>query len=239
MKGYKGFNKDMKCRGMQFEVGKTYEYEGDIKLCEKGFHFCENPLDIFNYYSPAGSRFAEIEAGGVSNETENDSKRCSKKLTVKGLVSLQAMVKRSVEFIFSRVDWKNAEENNTGDQSAATNTGYYSAATNTGDYSAATNTGDRSAATNTGHRSAATNTGDDSAATNTGDRSAASVEGKESVAISVGRGSKAKASLSSFIVLAEWKEGHRVSVKSVQVDGKKIKADTFYTLKRGKFVKAD
>ena len=194
MKGYKGFNKDMKCRGMQFEVGKTYEYDGDIKLCEKGFHFCENPLDIFNYYSPAGSRFAEIEAGGVSNETENDSKRCSKKLTVKGLVSLQAMVKRSVEFIFSRVDWKNAEENNTGDRSAATNTG---------------------------------------------DRSAASVEGKESVAISVGRGSKAKASLSSFIVLAEWKEGHRVSVKSVQVDGKKIKADTFYTLKRGKFVKAD
>jgi len=311
MKGYKGFDKDMKCRGMQFEVGKTYEHEGDVELCKRGFHFCENPLDIFNYYPPADSKFAEIEAEGVSPETELDSKRVSKKLTVKGFISTQAMVKLSVDFIFSKVDWKNNKESNTGDysaatntgirsaatntgtqsvatntgtqsaatntgyqsvatntgtQSAATNTGIRSAATNTGIRSAATNTGIRSAATNTGIRSAATNTGDYSAAANTGDysaatstgigsaatntgirsaatntgiRSAASVEGVESVAISIGIEGKAKASLGSFIVLAEWKDGHRISVKSALVDGKKIKADTFYTLKRGKWARAD
>ena len=194
MKGYKGFDKDMKCRGMQFEVGKTYEHEGDVELCKRGFHFCENPLDIFNYYPPADSKFAEIEAEGVSPETELDSKRVSKKLTVKGFISTQAMVKLSVDFIFSKVDWKNNKESNTGDYSAATNTGI---------------------------------------------RSAASVEGVESVAISIGIEGKAKASLGSFIVLAEWKDGHRISVKSALVDGKKIKADTFYTLKRGKWARAD
>jgi hypothetical protein len=142
---------------------------------------------------------------------------------------------------------------NTGDQSAATNTGYQSAATNTGDRSAATNTGYQSAATNTGYRSAATNTGDQSAATNTGDqsaatntgcRSAASVEGQESVAISLGIEGKAKGALGCWLVLAEWEQDdsynwHRKVVKSFEVDGKKIKADTWYILKNGNAVKAE
>ena len=141
---------------------------------------------------------------------------------------------------------------NTGDQSAATNTGYRSAATNTGNWSVATNTGnwsvatntgDRSAATNTGNWSAATNTGNWSAATNTGDRSAASVEGIESVAISVGVGGKAKGAKGCFLVLAEWgqsagAERHIKKVKAVKVDGKKIKEDTFYILKDGRFEEA-
>ena len=126
---------------------------------------------------------------------------------------------------------------NTGDDSAATNTGYQSAATNTGNYSAATNTGDHSAATNTGDESAATNTGDESAATNTGYRSAATVEGKESVAISLGTNGRAKGAKGCFIVLAEWKQDsdyhwHRETVKSVKVDGEKIKENVFYVLKK-------
>ena len=129
---------------------------------------------------------------------------------------------------------------NTGDRSAATNTGYQSAATNTGDCSAATNTGNRSAATNTGDRSAATNTGDWSAATNTGDCSAASVEGKDSIALAFGVESKAKGTLGCYIVLAEWgedDEGNRQlkTVKCHKVDGEKIKPDTWYMLKNGKF----
>ncbi len=254
MIGYKGFDKNMQCRGFQFEEGKEFVHEGDVKLCEEGFHFCENPLDIFTYYSPADSKIAEVVAEEVSPETESDSNRVCKKISIKGFLSLHTVVDLSVKFIFTKVDWKNAKESSTGDYSAATNTGYQSAATNTGKQSAAMNTGYQSAATNTGNRSAATNTGDYSAATNTGDLSTATntgdysaatntgdysasiVEGEESIAISLGIGGKAKASLCSFIVLAEWKGGHRVSVKSIQVDGESIKADTFYSLVDGLFI---
>ena len=135
----------------------------------------------------------------------------------------------------------NSAATNTGYRSAATNTGYYSAATNTGNYSAATNTGYYSAATNTGDNSAATNTGYYSAATNTGYYSAATNTGKNSVAVAWGRESKAKAAKGSYIVLAEYGEWNGeeypiLHAKMKKVDGKKIKADTFYRLKDGKFV---
>ena len=185
MIGYKGFDKDFKCRDMQYEVGKTY-IEKEAKLCKKGLHFCENPLDVFTYYSPNDGKFAEIEADDVSPETGDDSKRVAKKLTVKTEINLFKLVKLGVEYIKTQIDWDNNKESNTGDYSAATNTGDRSAATNTGDYSAATNTGDRSAATNTGYRSAATNTGNRSAATNTGNRSAATNTGYYSAATNTG-----------------------------------------------------
>ena len=185
MIGYKGFDKDFKCRDMQYEVGKTY-IEKEAKLCKKGLHFCENPLDVFTYYSPNDGKFAEIEADDVSPETGDDSKRVAKKLTVKTEINLFKLVKLGVEYIKTQIDWDNNKESNTGDYSAATNTGDRSAATNTGDYSAATNTGDRSAATNTGYRSAATNTGNRSAATNTGYYSAATNTGDYSAATNTG-----------------------------------------------------
>ena len=128
---------------------------------------------------------------------------------------------------------------NTGDRSAATNTGNRSAATNTGNRSAATNTGYQSAATNTGNWSAATNTGDQSAATNTGDQSAATVSGEESVACALGYEGKAKGTKGCWLVLAEWKDGHRKDVRCFYVDGESVKANVFYTLKDGELVEAD
>ena len=128
---------------------------------------------------------------------------------------------------------------NTGDWSAATNTGYRSVATNTGWQSAATNTGHRSVATNTGNWSAATNTGHRSVATNTGDRSAATVLGEESVACSLGEYGKAKGAKGCWLVLAEWKDGHRKDVRCFYVDGESVKANMFYTLKDGELVEAD
>ena len=130
---------------------------------------------------------------------------------------------------------------NTGYRSTATNTGDYSASTNTGECSAATNTGDRSASTNTGYRSTATNTGDYSASTNTGYRSTASVSGNESFAIATGYQGKVKGALGCWIACAEWAEDdngnwHPVGFKAVRVDGKKIKADTWYRLEKGKFI---
>ena len=189
---YKGTDKDMKCRGFQFELGKEY-VEEEAKLCEKGFHGCEYPLDVFAHYAPADSRFFVADLDGVTEEeAEGDSKRSGTKIKLRAEIGIAGIVKAAVEYIKEKAESsKNQTGNrsaatNTGDQSAATNTGFCSAATNTGNWSAATNTGDRSAATNTGNYSAATNTGFCSAATNTGDYSAATNTGNLSAATNTG-----------------------------------------------------
>ena len=193
--GFKGFDSNLKCKTHQYEVGKEYVHDGPVSLCQSGFHFCENPIDVFDYYPPADSRYAEIEAEDVSDREGGDSKRVCKKIHIKAEITLKSLIEAAIKFTFDRVDWKDAKESNsgprsaatnTGPQSAATNTGYRSAATNTGPQSAATNTGPQSAATNTGDRSAATNTGYQSAATNTGDRSAATNTGPQSAATNTG-----------------------------------------------------
>ncbi len=235
MKMYKGFDQNLKCKNYQYEVGKEYE-EPSAKLCSKGFHACEFPMDVFSYYPPADSRYCEVDLDATQERHEDDSKRVGKKIKISAEIGIPGIIKAGVEYIKDQVDWENSKEN-TGDRSAATNTGNQSAATNTGNQSAATNTGDRSAATNTGNWSAATNTGDRSAATNTGNQSAAIVTGKDSVAIATGYQSKAKGAVGCFIVLAERDlNNNLLDVKAVKVDGANIKPDTFYMLKSGKFV---
>ena len=207
MKCYKGFDKDLKCRGFQYEIGKEYE-ENTADICHKGFHACENPMDVFGYYNPADSRYCEVDLD-TNEQTEEDSKRVGKKIKIETEIGLSGLIQAGVKFILEKVDFKSAKESNTGNRSAATNTGDWSAATNTGYQSvatntgyqstttntgyqsAATNTGNRSAATNTGYRSAATNTGNRSAATNTGDRSAATNTGDWSAATNTGNRSAA------------------------------------------------
>ena len=191
---YKGFDKNWKCRGYQYEIGKTYEHQGKVEACESGFHSCEYPLDVFSYYAPSESKFALVKAGGEISKGDDDSKIASMKITIKAELNIPKLVQKAVDFIMGKINWDNKQTNtnnwsaatNTGDQSVATNTGYKSAATNIGDWSAATNTGNRSAATNTGNRSAATNTGDQSVATNTGDQSVATNTGYKSAATNIG-----------------------------------------------------
>ena len=198
MKCYKGFDKDLKCRGFQYEIGKEYE-ENAADICHKGFHACENPMDVFGYYNPADSRYCEVDLD-TNEQTEEDSKRVGKKIKIETEIGLSGLIQAGVKFILEKVDFKSAKESNTGEQSAATNTGArsaamsagrQSAATNTGRQSAATSTGEQSAATNTGARSAAMNTGYQSAATNTGARSAATNTGYQSAATNTGRQSAA------------------------------------------------
>ena len=254
IKGFKGFDKDLKCRGYQYELGQDFQEEGKIEACSKGFHFCENPFDVFSYYPPSAengiNRYCVVEGGGSIDKDSDDTKIACSKLHISAEIGLKGLVEAGIKFILDKVNWKDCKESNTGYysaatntgyQSAATNTGYQSAATNTGDQSAATNTGYQSAATNTGYRSAATNTGDQSAATNTGDRSAAQVSGKDSIAIVTGKDSKAKGSIGCWIVLTErgeW-DGNTYpikEVKAVKVDGGLIKPDTFYKLDNGKII---
>lgn len=226
IKGYKGFNPDMTCRGFQYETGKEYDTDG-AKACERGFHFCENPFDVWGYYPPCGedgrlNRFCEVEGSGETDCSKPDKTACSH-IRIGDEIGLQGIIKAGVKFIMDKAAGDGEKESNTGDRSAATNTGNRSAATNTGDCSAATNTGGQSAATNTG------------------DCSAASVGGRESVAIVTGKDSMAKGAPGCWIVLTErgdW-DGATCPIKEVKafkVDGEKIKADTFYKLVNGEAV---
>ena len=133
IKGYKGFNPDLTCRGFQYEVGKEYE-EKNAKSCNSGSHFCENPFDVFGYYAPCGengmNRFCEVEGSGEFDTSESDKIACTK-IRIGAEIGLKGIIDAGVKFIMEKVKWEDCKESNTGDQSAATNTGYNSTATNT------------------------------------------------------------------------------------------------------------
>ena len=163
IKAYKAFDKDLSCRGFKYEVGKEYEETGDIKVCEKGFHACPYPLDVFGYYPPAGARFCEVEQSGKIDDSESN-KVCSSKIRIGAELDIRGLVKAAVSYVKERCTNEcNAEPGKpatAGDYGAAT-AGYSGVAT-AGDYGAAT-AGDSGAAT-AGNHGAAT-AGDSGAAT--------------------------------------------------------------------------
>ena len=153
---YKGFDSSLRCRGFQYEVGKDYEQEGNIKCCKNGIHACEFPYDVFSYYAPGeNSRYCIVTQSGEMDKNEGDSKVASSKIHIETEIGLDGIIKAGVKFILDKVNWKDKK---------ATNTGYRSAATNTGDYSAAVSTGGFSTAKVSGKGSVAVVTGRDSKA---------------------------------------------------------------------------
>ena len=146
MKMYKGFDKDLKCRDFQYEIGKTYE-EPTADLCSSGFHACEYPLDVFGYYAPDKmSRYCEVDLDDLSNKKSNeDSKRCGKKIAVKAEIGIAGLVKAAVEYTMEKAIPENSEHA-TGEYGAASATGEYGAASATGWHGAASATGEESVA---------------------------------------------------------------------------------------------
>ena len=212
MKAYKGFNADMTCRGFQYKEGETY-HEDLAELCHKGFHACEYPLDVLAYYPPNSSVYHEVELEEVSDEREDDSKVCAKTIRVGARMDIASLVKASVEYTMFKCD---------GSRSKHT----------TGDYSVASATGDWSVASATGDWSVASATGFQGVASATGFRGAASANNPTAIAVAWGPFGRAKGVLGAHIVCAEWRNGKLVDAKMAVVDGDKIKADTYYMLKK-------
>ena len=233
IKGYKAFEKGLKCKGFQYEVGKEYKYDGDIKLCEKGFHFCENPLDVLDYYDLCDSEFAEVETDG---KTETDgNKTVSNKIKINCKLDLSAFVKASVNFIWDKCDSikvKVKGEVASGDYSKLAASGHYSKLAASGDYSKLAASGYSSQLAASGHYSKL-------AASGYSSQLAAS--GYYSIAAGIGRDNIAKGKKGCWIVLAEWVYDENLKryipecVKSEKIDGKKLKEDTYYKLEKGKF----
>ena len=138
---YKGFNTDMTCRDFQYEMGKTFAHDGEVKHCKSGFHACENPLDTFNYYAPGTSKFAIVKmTGSVSRETDGDSKIASASITIDAELTIPAMVSKTIEWITALCK-PDAVQHATGDRSASSATGYRSASSATGRNAVAMNVG--------------------------------------------------------------------------------------------------
>ncbi len=212
---FKGFNKDLKCRGFQFAIGETFHHDGKVEACGSGFHACECPFDVFSYYPPAESRYAETISFGITDSEEGgDTKIASSSITIKDELTLPQFIQRGIEWIWSKIDKSLEQQIMCGSWSAATNTG---------------------------NRSAATNTGDRSAATNTGDWSAAEVSGSQSVAASLGIEGKARASEGGAIVLCYRDEdGELIHIRASKVGENGIMPNTWYQLdKDGEFVECE
>ena len=243
IKAYKAFDKNLSCRGFKYEVGKEYEETGDIKACEKGFHACPYPLDVFGYYAPAGSRFCEVEQSGKIDDSESD-KVCSSKIRIGAELDIRGLVKAAISFVKERCTNEcNAEPGKpatagnygaatAGDSGAAT-AGNYGAAT--AGYRGAATAGNSGAAT-AGYRGAAT----------AGDYGAATARGKASTGsngLSMARGNnvQVKGGIGAILVIAEEREDtcDIVDWKAVLVDGEVVKADTWYRLENGELVEVD
>jgi hypothetical protein len=228
---YKGTDSKGQCRGFQYEVGEEYSTDEKVSLCNKGFHACENPFDVFNYYDPSGgNRFFEVEQGG--NIQKGDNKTVASKITIKAELSLKDLLKAGFKFIFEKVKISADTKNTSGDSAHANTSGYrahantsgYSAHANTSGYSAHANTsGDRahantsgysahantsgySAHANTsGYRAHANTSGYSAHANTSGDSAHANTSGKESVACALGIYSKAMVS-KGWIIIVDWRE---------------------------------
>ena len=242
MKAYKGFDKNLQCRGLQYEIGGTQKFD-NVKLCERGGHACEAPLDVFNYYAPGdGSRYCVVEMDGVSEERGDDSKRVAKKLTVGAEIGIPGLVKAHIEYVKAHTTMEHTDPKaaTAGDRGAATagdsgaaTAGDWGAAT-AGDSGAAT-AGDSGAAT-AGNRGAAT-AGNSGAATSRGSVSV----GENGCGLVRGNGVKIKGGLGAVLVICE-ENTNDCDIKEWQafvVDGKDIKADTWYKLVDGKLVEAE
>ena len=226
MKAYKGFDKDMKCRGFQYEVGRTYE-EPKAVLCASGFHAVENPLDALNHYpllddNEIMNRFAEVDLDATDEKISGDSKRVGKKISIKAELDLHGLIKAAVSFIFENTNKSRNTEKISDEKDAQL---------------AASGYGSQLAASGDGSQLAASGYGSKLAASGYGSKLAAS--GDDCVVMVAGQDGIAKAKNGSWITLAEWaqEEGKFIPIHVVtrKVDGKRIKSDTWYRLVDGKF----
>ena len=219
MKAYKGFNKDMTCRGFQFEEGKEYHTES-AELCQSGFHACENPLDCFGYYAPGQSVYREVELDEVSEQRGDDTKVCGKTIKIGAKLDVAKICSLHFEYVKAHT----THEVKAGDNEQAS-AGYRGSAS-AGNYGSASAGESGSASAGNYGRCVS------------GRESSVGVSG---VAVARGNNCRVKGGAGSVLVIVEQKK-HNYEIaqfKTVFVDGKTIKADTWYKLENGEFVEAE
>ena len=214
IKSYKGFDSSLSCRGFQYEVGKEYEMDGRIECCERGFHACESPLEVFDHYDMLKSRFAEVEQSGIIDREEDSTKVCSSRIKIKAELKLADIINIGVEWLKditspSKVKTGCALNDNGCEKKQIGSSGDYAQIGSSGDSAKIDSTGTDSVIMCAGYKSKA----------------------------------KAKIgswiTLAEWVYCEEKGRHVPVCVKTEYVDGENIKADTYYQLIGGVFTEVN
>ena len=209
IKSYKGFDKNLKCRDFQYEIGKEYEMDGEIKVCSRGFHSCESPFDVFDHYTMIDSRFCEVEQDGNISKEDRGTKICSSKIKIKAELKLADMINLGVEWLKEITSPKKMKT------SIKDNSSGYGAQIGSSGYGAQIGS-----------------SGNDAQIDSTGEDCVIMCAGINSVA----KASKGSwITLSEWSYSDKKQRYIPVCVKTEFVDGEKIKADTYYKLDGGVF----
>ena len=235
VKGFKAFNKGMKCKNKQYEENTTYEENGN-EICEAGvMHFCEEPFDVLNYYSLVDengdiSDFADVEA--VGDIYRKEDKTATNKLHIGAKLGLKGFIKACVDFTIEKTRVEpmkdDGADNSSGDYAKIGSSGYYAQIGSSG------------------NSAQIGSSGNSAQIGSSGDYAKITSEGKDSVVMAAGYNSIARAKIGSWITLAEWvktdstdEKGNYIwkpkCVKTEYVDGERIKEDTLYKLVNGEF----
>ena len=245
IKSYKGFDKNLKCRDFQYEIGKEYEMDGEIKVCNRGFHACESPFDVFDHYTMIDSRFCEVEQDGNISKEDRGTKICSSKIKIKAELKLADMIYLGVEWlkeITSPEKIKTSiKDNSSGYGAKIGSSGYGAKIGSSGNDAKIGSSGNYAQIGSSGNDAQIGSSGNDAKIGSSGNYAQIDSTGEGCVIMCAGINSVAKASKGSWITLSEWSYSDKkqryipVCVKTEFVDGEKIKADTYYKLAGGVF----
>ena len=258
---YKAFDENFRCRDFMYEVGKEYEIKGEIKCCERGFHACESPMEVFDYYDMFNSRFAEVEQSGqIDKEDDNKStKICSSRIKIKAELKLADIINIGIEWlkditssskVKADIDLNDngcysAKIGSSGDSAQIGSSGYSAQIGSSGYYAKIGSSGNYAQIGSSGYSAKIGSSGDCAKIGSSGNYAKINSTGEYSVIMCAGKNSAAKAKAGSWITLSEWvydeEKGITIPkcVKTEYVDGKRIKADTWYQLKKGKFIEVN
>ena len=282
IKSYKGFDKNLRCRGFQYKIGGIYEMDGKIKMCNRGFHACESPFDVFDYYTMIDSRFCEVEQDGNISKEDRGTKICSSKIKIKAELKLADMINLGVEWlkeITSPEKIKTSIKDNSsgygakigssgndaqigssgngakigssgngakigssGNDAQIGSSGYGAQIGSSGYDAQIGSSGNDAQIGSSGYDAQIGSSGNGAKIGSSGNGAKIDSTGEDCVIMCAGINSVAKASKGSWVTLSEWsysEEKQRyipICVKTEFVDGEKIKADTYYSLKGGVFV---
>ena len=263
MKGFKGFEKGLICRGKQYAENTVFEEETAV-ICNRGMHFCENPFDVLDHYDLVNSDgsfndFAEVEAL-AEVKTDDNKKYCTTKLKIGAKLDFAGFVKACVDFVIekTKIEMPDSKINKKDDTLISSKTknakigssGYSAKIGSSGDYAKIGSSGysaqigssgDYAKIGSSGDYAKIGSSGDSAQIGSSGDSAQIDSTGEDSVICCAGHNSIVKAKKGSWITLAEWEYSEEKerwiphSVKTEYVDGEKIKADTFYKLINGEF----